>query len=194
MNHLTPQWLSVFCCAGLLLGCSGDDESGSITPVTPRHDPVSYELSAEPYTALQWVWEPLAPSAEIVAAIEDEKLKVTDHEAFEPSGLGVKLADGLPWLDHLQLAPDFEEGLDGERRSVAYIWQSADPQLIDEESPIRFEAFEPLYRPQGHLTTQVFEAHVRSARRISEHPHNNDNDNNITENKSKTQIENKMST
>lgn len=168
MNHSRRQLLLIFFGTSLLLGCSGDDESGSTTPITPRHDPVTYELTAEPYTALQWVWEPLSPGADTQAAIENEELKVTDHEAFGPSGLGIKLADGLPWVDHVELAPDFEEGLEGERRSVAYIWQSADPQLIDEESPIRFEAFEPLYRPQGHLTTQVFEAHVRSARRISE--------------------------
>ena len=125
-----------------------------------------YELGSAPYTVLQALWEPLVPSADTYARIDSGELSVTDIDRFEGEGLGVRLAAGEPWVEHLELAPNFVEGAD--RKSLVYIWQAADPQLIDEESPIRFEGFEPLYRPHGHLTTQVFESHVRTAQRISD--------------------------
>jgi 3',5'-cyclic AMP phosphodiesterase CpdA len=134
--------------------------------VPPAPEGPAYGLSDGAYTTLQAVWEPLPPSADTLARIDAGELDVTDIDAFDDAGLGVRLADGNPWIEHTELAPDFVEGTD--RRSIAWFWQAADPQLIDEESPIRFEAFEALYRPQGHLTTQVFEAHVRSAQRISD--------------------------
>jgi len=58
---------------------------------------------------------------------------------------------------------------DPERRSLAYILAIADPQIIDEESPIRMDGYPSVYRPHGQLTPQLFEAHVRTAQRISDH-------------------------
>jgi len=73
---------------------------------------------------------------------------------------------GREWTVRNDLAPDFAQQPAGERRSLAYFWLVADPQIIDEESPIRFEAWDLLYRPQGHLIPQVFESQVRSAARL----------------------------
>jgi 3',5'-cyclic AMP phosphodiesterase CpdA len=143
--------------------CTSDDPA---EPIVEPQEPVTYPLDDATYTVLQAVWEPLVPSADTRARIDAGELSVTDIEAFEGAGLGVRLAEGLSWLEHDELAPDFDEGVD--RRSVAYVWQAADPQLIDEESPIRFEAFDKIYRPHGHLTTQVFESHVRTAQRLSD--------------------------
>ncbi|MFT4976446.1 MAG: hypothetical protein ACI8S6_002343, partial [Myxococcota bacterium] len=147
----------------LMLACKGSPaDTTSLAEPTATAGP----LTEAPYTTLQAAWQPLVPPAETVAAIEAGELRVTDLERFEEAGLGVVLVDGHPWLEDDTLAPGFTNG--GDRRSLLYIWQAADPQLIDEESPIRFEAFEAIYRPQGHLTTQVFDAHVATARRISE--------------------------
>ncbi len=130
--------------------------------------PAVYPLVEPPYTTLQAAWAPRAPSASTAAAIASGELTVYEHDRFVELGLGVQLGEGNPWIEHDELAPGFVAGRPAERRSLAYLWQSADPQLIDEESPIRFEAVAGLYRPHGHLTTQVFEAHVRSARRLHE--------------------------
>lgn len=145
--------------------CACGDNPVTIPEVEPQ-EPVVYPLDDTPSTVLQTLWEPLVPPAETYARIDADELRVTDHDAFEEAGLGVRRADGLPWVEHDELAPGFTEGT--ERRSVAYVWLVADPQVADEESPIRFEAFEALYRPHGHLSTQTFEAHVRTAQRISD--------------------------
>ncbi len=126
----------------------------------------SYPLETELSTTLQRVWSPLSPSAAVDAQIDDGSLTVYDLDRFITAGLGVERRPGTPWGDRRELAPDFEEGT--ERRSIAWFWQLADPQLIDEESPIRLSAFAGLYRPQGHLSTQVLEAHVRTAQTITE--------------------------
>lgn len=131
-------------------------------PSAPVHP-----LTDEPLTTLQAAWAPLAPSDEVAAQLDAGELLVTDLGSFAAAGLGVERVPGAPWIDHRELAPNHAEGPAGARRSLLYLWQAADPQLIDEESPIRFEAFTPLYRPQGHLTLQVFESHVRTAARIS---------------------------
>ncbi len=148
----------------LVLGACGTDKEPKITD-TPVDAPV-YELTDDSYTLLQGVWEPLIPPQETVDAIADGSFEVFDIDQYESRGLGVQWAPGVPWVEHDELAPGFVEGTD--RRSVAWIWQAADPQIIDEESPIRFEAYDGLYRPGGHLTVQVFEAHVRTAQRINE--------------------------
>ncbi len=135
---------------------------------TPQGNVPDYELADTPYTTLQAVWEPLIPSAEVQSKIESGQLSVTDIDFLEENGLGVRLADGNPWQEHRELAPGFDSALDGSRKSLVYFWLAADPQIIDEESPIRFDGFTELYRPHGHLIPQVFEAHVRSARRISD--------------------------
>ena len=162
--------VSLCCCGTLLaasnLGCSSPDEAAAIGD--PSTGAPTYELTPEPYTTLQAVWEPLVPSANTKLRIDSEDLLVFDVADFADSGLGVRLADGADWIEKRELAPDFTEGKPQDRRSLAYLWQAADPQVIDEESPIRLDSMPFLYRPQGHLATQSFEAHVRSARRISD--------------------------
>lgn len=140
------------------LACAPDEPGVGEAP--------EYGLTDAPYTTLQAVWAPLIPDEALQASIEAGELEITDHAQLLDAGLGVELVEGESWVERTELAPDFVEGTD--RRSVAYLWQAADPQLIDEESPIRMEGFEQLYRPQGHLTVQVFEAHVRTAQRISD--------------------------
>jgi len=151
--------------AAVLFVCCGGDEKQTQPP--PPTAP-TYELTAEPFTTLQAVWKPMIPSESTKAAIKEGTLRVGDLEEYESAGLGVTLTAGHPWVERTDLSPEYDPSTTGERRSLLYLWQSADAQLIDEESPIRFEAFEEFYRPQGHLTTQVFEAHVRTARAISD--------------------------
>ena len=92
---------------------------------------------------------------------------VYEHSRYVENGLGVRLEEGIPWVEHLELAPDFP-GEGSQRRSLAYALVIADPQIIDEESPIRLDGYSNVYRPHGQLTPQLFEAHVRTARRISD--------------------------
>jgi len=127
-----------------------------------------YELTSEAYSTLQRNWEPLTPSAETRQAMADDVFTVYDHQASLEAGLGVREAAGQAWIERDDLAPDFEEGDPAGRRSLAYIWLAADPQIIDEESPIRIEPLEILYRPNGHLSPQVWESHVRTARRVND--------------------------
>lgn len=149
----------------VLAGCPAPTTDAPLDDVEDIDGPV-YPLTDTPYTALQNQWAPRVPSQEVKDQIAIGELSVYDHDAFDGAGLGVEWVDGHDWQEHLELAPEFTEGAD--RRSVAWFWQVADPQLIDEESPIRFEAFEALYRPQGHITAQVLEAHVRTARRFAD--------------------------
>ena len=144
-------------------GCGTETKDPVPAPAGP-----TYALTADPYTTLQATWRPRAPSEETVAAIAAGTLQVGALDAYEDAGLGVTLSPGYPWIERRELAPDYGAVPSGNRRSVLYLWQAADSQLIDEESPIRFEAFVPLFRPHGHLTTQVFEAHVRTARALSD--------------------------
>jgi len=39
--------------------------------------------------------------------IDDGTLSVYDHTRYEGHGLGVSLEPGLPWIEHLELAPGF---------------------------------------------------------------------------------------
>lgn len=140
---------------------------------TPSPDAPEYGLTEQPYTTLQRVWAPIDPPEKARDAIQAGELEITDIDEYRAHGLGVEPFEGKQWAVHDELAPSYSESAADKRRSLLYFWQSADPQLIDEESPIRFEGVTDVpvgstYRPQDHLTTQVFEAHVRSARRISE--------------------------
>jgi 3',5'-cyclic AMP phosphodiesterase CpdA len=146
----------------LLLACTSGPDSG----LTERHEPATYPLSDEVYTALTGRWAPTVP-ATAQSAIDEGALSVYDLPGLLEAGLGVEWADGTGgWSELDELDPGFEAGTP--RRQVAWIWQAADPQVIDEESPIRLSAFEGIYRPQGHLTPQTFEAHVRTARRLQD--------------------------
>jgi len=156
MKLLRPICTTVFA----VLFVAGCESRESTTPV--------YPLCESAYTSLQAVWEPLTPPETTLSMIDDGGLEVTEHGRFEELGLGVRRAEGNEWIEHLELAPGYPASPPGERRSLLYIWQAADPQVIDEESPIRLEGFELLYRSHGHLSTQVFEAHVRTAQRISD--------------------------
>ncbi|MBW1811210.1 MAG: metallophosphoesterase [Deltaproteobacteria bacterium] len=140
--------------------CGSSESPGNELPV--------YQLTEQAFTGLQAIWEPNVPSSATQESIDTGQLKITEHAALLEAGLGVSQSAGRDWIENLELAPGFSSGSPANRRSLLYIWQAADPQIIDEESPIRFEAYADLYRPHGHLTTQVFESHVRSARRISE--------------------------
>lgn len=129
--------------------------------------PTELGLTATPYTALQQVWAPKVPTQAVRDAITSQTLTPYDHAQYAANGLGAELQPGIPWVEQTQLAPAFP-GEGENRRSLAYIWAVADPQLIDEESPIRLDGYVDNYRPHGQLTPHVFEAHVRTARRISD--------------------------
>jgi len=147
----------------LQVGC-GSDDGDTTRPAPPA---VEYGLTAAPYTALQQVWAPLEPSPAVRAGMNDGTFTVYDHTQYAANGLGARLEPGMPWIERSELAPDFPgEGAD--RRSLAYIWVVADPQIIDEESPIRMDGYANVYRPHGQFTPQLIEAHVRTARRISD--------------------------
>lgn len=143
-------------------GCGDSSDSPSTKSSAPE-----YALTATPYTALQQVWAPKEPSPDVRAAMNDGSFTVYQHPRYAENGLGVQLEAGIPWIEQLELAPDFP-GEGPQRKSLAYIWVVADPQIIDEESPIRMDGYANVYRPHGQLTPQLFEAHVRTARRISD--------------------------
>jgi 3',5'-cyclic AMP phosphodiesterase CpdA len=147
-----------------VLACqpSVTDSGKAAPPVDLNAQP----LTPQAFTTLQGVWAPMTASDEGQARINAEEVTVADLDEFDALGLGVRWDPGIPWTERTELAPGFVEGAD--RRSVMYLWQAADPQIIDEESPIRFEAWSDLYRPNGHLTVHSFEAHVASASRLSE--------------------------
>jgi 3',5'-cyclic AMP phosphodiesterase CpdA len=152
-------------CIILQAGCSSSDSNsgklaGSLAP--------EYGLTEKPYTSLQRVWAPKEPSPEVRAMMDDGRFTVYEHQRYAENGLGASLEAGIPWIEHRELAPDFP-GEGNERRSLAYILAIADPQIIDEESPIRMDGYSEVYRPHGQLTPQLFEAHVRTAQRISDH-------------------------
>ncbi|MDG2271253.1 MAG: metallophosphoesterase [Halioglobus sp.] len=151
----------VLALASLQLGCSSSD-TDSVSSSAPE-----YGLTEKPYTSLQQVWVPNEPSPKVRSMMEDGSFTVYQHAQYAQNGLGTQLEDGLPWIEHLELAPDFLA--QGPRRSsLAYILVLADPQIIDEESPIRMDGYAKVYRPGGQLTPQVFEANIRTARRISD--------------------------
>jgi 3',5'-cyclic AMP phosphodiesterase CpdA len=147
--------------AAFLIACSSSD-SDSVGPGVTE-----YSLTQNPYTSLQKVWAPIEPSSEVRATMDAGTFTVYKHTRYAENGLGVRLEEGIPWIEHLELAPDFP-GEGSQRRSLAYVLVIADPQIIDEESPIRLDGYSNVYRPHGQLTPQLFEAHVRTARRISD--------------------------
>jgi 3',5'-cyclic AMP phosphodiesterase CpdA len=132
-----------------------------------------YELSARPYTTLQALWAPRPLSEAARQAMSSGDVSVTDIARYAEFDIGVQLEEGQPWVEHDELAPGFVAGEPDARRSLLYFWEAADPQMIDQESPIRFAGttVAPMgstYRPQSHLIAQIFESQVRSARRIGE--------------------------
>ncbi|MDG2045688.1 MAG: metallophosphoesterase [Halioglobus sp.] len=151
----------VLAAVSLQFGCSSSDSD--IVPSSVSE----YGLTEKPYTSLQQVWVPNEPSPEVRAKMDDGTFTVYQHQQYVGNGLGARLENGLPWVEHVELAPSFtSQGT--QRSSLAYILVIADPQIIDEESPIRMDGYAKVYRPGGQLTPQVFEAHIRTARRISD--------------------------
>jgi 3',5'-cyclic AMP phosphodiesterase CpdA len=146
-------------------GCSSSNSGSGNLADAPAPE---YGLTEKPYTSLQRVWVPKEPSPEVRAMMNDGTFTVYEHQRYAENGLGATLEAGIPWIEHRELAPDFP-GEGDERRSLAYILAIADPQIIDEESPIRVDGYDLVYRPHGQLTPQLFEAHVRTAQRISDH-------------------------
>jgi 3',5'-cyclic AMP phosphodiesterase CpdA len=157
------------------------ERDGSVTPDGGRDDAgdgggepgTVYALSESPYTTLQGLWAPAELTDAARTAMNSGELAVTDGSRFGEFGIGVQFEAGKSWIEHDELAPNFRRGDTTERRSLLYFWEAADPQMIDEESPIRFEGttaapMGSTYRPQSHVIAQVFESQVRSARRISE--------------------------
>lgn len=151
----------VLASVSLQLGCSSSDSDSLSSSAS------EYGLTENPYTSLQQVWVPNEPSPQVRAMMDDGTFTVYQHGQYSGNGLGARLKSGLPWIEHRELAPNFPaEGT--QRSSLAYILVIADPQIIDEESPIRMDGYANVYRPGGQLTPQVFEAHIRTARRISD--------------------------
>ena len=151
----------VLASVSLQLGCSASD-SDSLSSAASE-----YGLTEKPYTSLQQVWVPNEPSPDVRAMMDDGTFTVYQHPQYAENGLGARLESGLPWIEHLELAPNFA-AQGAQRSSLAYILVIADPQIIDEESPIRMDGYANVYRPGGQLTPQVFEANIRTARRISD--------------------------
>jgi 3',5'-cyclic AMP phosphodiesterase CpdA len=145
----------------LQVGCSSSD-SDSVDSSVPV-----YGLTEKPYTALQQVWVPKEPSPAVRRMMDDGTFTVYQHTQYMGNGLGASLEGGLPWIEQRELASGFP-GQGTQRKSLAYVLVMADPQIIDEESPIRMDGYTKVYRPGGQLTPQVFEAHVRTAQRISD--------------------------
>ena len=113
------------------------------------------------------MWAPKEPSQAVRDWITNKTFTAYDFDQYASNGLGAELAAGIPWVEHSALAQNFP-GEGEERHSLAYVWVVADPQLIDEDSPIRLDGYANNYRPHGPLIGQVFEAHVRTARCISD--------------------------
>lgn len=151
---------------------SGDDAGQGDADAGGPSGP-AYALSAEPYTTLQALWAPRPLSQDTISAIVTREIRITDIDRYDDYDIGVELEPGQPWVEHDDLAPGFQQGAGAGRKSLLYFWETADPQMIDEESPIRFAGttLAPIgstYRPQSHLIAQAYEAQVRSARRISD--------------------------
>jgi metallophosphoesterase (TIGR03767 family) len=78
---------------------------------------------------------------------------------------------GEPYVVRRELAPGARTGRPPAARSLAFVAQLTDSQLVDEESPARVEytdrfggPYSAAYRPQEGLGPQVLEAAVRSIR------------------------------
>lgn len=130
-------------------------------------------LSAKPYTTLQQSYKPTATRFAI-DSINNHELNATQFRYFQRYGLDLVTLPGEPWVIKESLLSANDPMLSHKGDSVAYLWQFADPQLIDEESPVRIEGtyYSPFvvasaYRPQGHLSVQMLDIHIQSAMRLS---------------------------
>lgn len=156
-NRSLPAFIALAFSSMIIGGCSTGD-ANDIEPIR-SHDFSEYALSDYPFTTLQGSLA-LNPGTlgNSPAGTEDNKAPSA------PTDLEPILQAGMPWIENSELAEEFEPGLSHTRRSLAYFWVVADPQLVDEESPANRATSQPHY----HLTTQLLEAQVRTARRISD--------------------------
>ncbi len=148
------------------VACGGEDAQESNLP------PI-YPITEARYTSLQQIWLPKDPPASTGAERRADTFKITDIDRYAELGLGVELGPGEPWIEHDELAADWASFQPAKRRSLLFFWHSSDPQVVDEESPIRLEGVTALsigstYRPQDHLSTQAFESQVRTLRAIQD--------------------------
>ncbi len=101
-------------------------------------------------------------------------LNVTQVTEYEKYGLGVELLPGEPWVEKSDLVVGNTRHTD-KAKSLMWIWQISDPQLIDEESPCRLEGLTifpyshaSAFRPQDHLSTHMMDVHIQTGMRLSD--------------------------
>ena len=128
----------------------------------------------KPFTTLQYAMKPYA-SDYAISLIKSYKLNVTQFDLFDYYGLGIEDAPGEDWTLKQSLLSVDSPKLSHKGKSIAYIWQTSDAQIIDEESPVRMEgvymfpfSLASAYKPQSNLVAQIFATQVANARRISE--------------------------
>ena len=151
---------------------------------TKTVDGVDYPIQSmtnAPYTTLQRRHKPTIGSAQysagdVVKLIANGDLKVTQKKDYKLYGLGTSYTQGKPWNVKSDLLRWGDPGLKRKGKSLAYFWQVSDPQIIDAQSPCRMEAVvrspyvvSSAYRAQGIYSTHMFDMHVQTARRISDH-------------------------
>ena len=137
-------------------------------------------LTHAPYTTLQRAQRPTIgternPAEEVKSRIANRDLWVNQLDQYTRFGLGMEYVEGEPWIIREGLLSGQVPMISHRGQSLAYFWQVADPQLIDKESPCRLEGVyitpyveASAYRPQSHLSTQMFDVHVQTARRLSD--------------------------
>ena len=135
--------------------------------------PVVYKLDEKVTTSLQQIWAPFDPPKATFDAMHERSLRATQFREFADYGFQTQLEAGEVWFENNDLAKNYSHDTHALEKSLLYFWWTADPQIIDEESPIRFAGTDVLpmvstYRPQEHVAIHVFEAHVRTAARISQ--------------------------
>ena len=165
--HKLPLLLS------LSLAACGPEPEPEPEPEPTPVAPATYELDDTLYTSLQRTWRPRAVPQATLDAIADDTFHMDEISRYEELGLGVEQGPGEPWIEHEELAPGYDQHTPQAPQSLLWFWQSADPQVIDEESPIRLAGVTRLsvgstFRPQSHLSLQTWEAQVRTARAISD--------------------------
>lgn len=161
-----PRLSLLLCLSFSAVACGGEDAQET-------KKPPSYPITDARYTSLQQIWLPKDPPASTGDERRAETFRITDIDRYSELGIGVELGPGEPWTEHDELATDWATFQPSQRRSLLFFWHSSDPQVVDEESPIRLEGVTALsigstYRPQDHLSTQAFESQVRTLRAIQD--------------------------
>lgn len=139
------------------------------------------QLTYAPYTTLQRRHKPIIGTSRydvnrVKELIRVGELKATDKEKYEKYGMGTTYIEGLPWIVRNNLLRVSDPQFSHKGKSLAYFWQVSDPQIIDAQSPCRMEAVitapyvvSSAYRASGIYSTHMFDMHVQTARRISDH-------------------------